>query len=193
MPFVLVGKRNIENLSLFCVTSDYRHGARSATEHLVKQGRKRILFIRGIPNSYHEEEKLRGYKEILEEENIPFRHDFVIDGNAEQEQAYDKVKDLLVNGVEFDAVFAGNDLMAFGTINAVKEQGLRVPEDISVVGYDDIQSAATFQPALSTVRQNKLELGKQASQLLLTLLDEKVQQEAKTIVVDNELIVRESS
>ena len=195
LPFVLVGKRNIDDLPLQCVTSDYRKGARDVTTHLIKQGRRDILFIRGIPNSYHEAEKLAGYKEALSEAGISFRPDYIVEGNAEREVANRHINELLKQHHVpfFDGIFAGNDLMAFGAIDALKEHGYAVPADVSIAGYDDIQQAATFNPPLTTVRQHKRELGSNASKLLVKLLKEKNKMSEETIIVDNELVIRDSS
>ncbi len=194
LPFVLVGKRNIEHLTLQCVTSNYRKGAKEVTQHIIEQNKYKILFIKGIPNSYHEEEKLKGYKEALKENDLPFEDPLVIEGNADKSVAYSQIKSLLKNGLSFDSIFAGNDLMAFGAIEALEENGYSVPEDISVAGYDDIQQAANYTPRLTTVRQNKLELGRNASKLLLDLLNKNLEpNKNQTVVVDNELIIRDST
>jgi LacI family transcriptional regulator len=194
LPYVLIGKRTFDPLPLACVTSDYRRGAYQATNHLLKRGRRRIIYIRGITDTYHENERFTGYSQALLEAGIELDPSLIIVGGAEQEEAHRQMKQLLDKGVQFDAVFAANDLMAFGAIESLSEQAYQVPQDISVIGYDDIQSAAYYSPPLTTVRQNKKRLGQEAVGLLLDIfhgnLDES---ESKDIMIDSELIVRGST
>lgn len=194
IPFVLVGKRNFREVPLFCVTSDYRTGAYEATRHLLEQGRRKIVFLRGSPDSYHEQEKLAGYTKALAERGIGVDAALLVDGQARREQAKEQMLRLIDSGVPFDGLFAGNDLMAFGAVETMREKGLDVPGDVSVVGYDDIQAAAHFNPALTTVRQNKQELGRKATELLMKLMAGEVADETGLdMFVGNELIVRGSS
>ncbi|GIP31882.1 LacI family DNA-binding transcriptional regulator [Paenibacillus sp. J2TS4] len=194
LPFVTVGKRYFHQIPLVCVTSDYRQGAYSATRHLLEQGRTNIMFLRGYPDTYHEEEKRAGYEQALREAGKVLNPALIIDGQARQEPACAAVHSAMEAGLSFDAVFAGNDLMAFGAIEALKEHNLAVPRDISVVGYDDIQTAAYFTPKLTTVSQNKQLLGAQAAELLMKLLNSELDvNQAHDRLVHNELIVRESS
>jgi len=196
IPFVLVGKRDFTRIPLFCVTSDYRQGAHDATAHLVQKGRKRILFVRGYPDTYHEREKQAGYEQALQSAGFTVNPELIADGHARQHIAYEQTKALLDQGIRFDGVFAGNDLMAFGVIEALKERGISVPEEVSVVGYDDIQAAAYFHPSLTTVRQDKAGLGTKAAELLMKLLREPelfAEAEGKDVFLGNELVVRQST
>lgn len=194
IPFVLVGKKTAGDLPLFCVTSNYRKGAYDATAHLLSQNRRRIVYIRGIINTYHEDERYAGYQQALAEAGIELDPNLVLYGNADKHQAYLEMQRLIRQGDPFDAVWAGNDLMAFGAIEALKENGFSVPSDVAVVGYDDIQAAQYYHPPLTTVRQDKIRLGYEAAGLLAELLQGKVDRnQSKDIVVENELIVRQSS
>jgi DNA-binding LacI/PurR family transcriptional regulator len=101
---------------------------------------------------------------------------------------------LLASGEPFDALFCGNDLMAFGAIKAMEEAGVRVPDDVAVVGYDDIFSARLFKPSLTTVRQPIADIGKELVSLLIQSMDPDAEnRSARKIVIPTELIVRESS
>ncbi|GGF96020.1 LacI family DNA-binding transcriptional regulator [Paenibacillus abyssi] len=195
LPFVLVGKRHFHQVPLFCATSDYRNGAYEATKHLIEQGRRNIAFVRGYPDTYHEGEKLAGYQRALKEADLPLDFSLIIDGQARQEIARTQINNALGQGTLIDGIFAGNDLMAFGVIEALRDRGLVVPRDVSVVGYDDIQAAAYYNPKLTTVRQDKQALGERATELLLKLMrNELTEQEAGfDIMVDNQIMIRESS
>lgn len=191
IPYVLIGKRVFDPLPLTCVTSDYRSGVYQATNYLLKQGRRQIVYIQGFVDTYHENERYAGYCQALLEAGIEVNPALVIIGKADQEEARLQTKHLLETNVPFDAVFAANDLMAFGAMESLFERNYRVPEDISVIGYDDIQAASYFSPPLTTVRQNKKRLGQEAIGLLLDIfrgdLDEN---ESKDIIIESELIIR---
>ncbi|SDD16766.1 transcriptional regulator, LacI family [Paenibacillus sp. UNCCL117] len=194
IPYVLVGKRSYEGLPLACVTSNYRGGAYQATRHLLERGRSRIAYIGGLRDTYHETERFTGYKKAHAESGFLPDSSLVMDGRADQGEARKRMGQLLDSGVRPDAVFAANDLMAFGAMEALFERGLRVPEDVAVVGYDDIQAAPYFTPPLTTVRQDKIRLGREAMGLLMELLrGDRSPYEAKDIVIENELIIRKTT
>ncbi|MNI59909.1 HTH-type transcriptional regulator AscG [compost metagenome] len=189
-----MGKRNFDHLPLVCVTSNYRSGAYQATRHLLDRGRTQIAYIQGILNTYHENERFAGYSQALVEAGLQVDPSLVMSGSAEQAEARRQMKDLLERKIPFDAVFAANDLMAFGAIESLFEYGVRVPEDVSVIGYDDIQAAPYFTPPLTTVRQDKIRLGQEAIGLLINMLhgtlDENV---SKDVLIENELVIRGST
>lgn len=193
LPFVLVGKRNFQKVSYLSVTSDYRSGAYDAVSYLLQLGHRRILLIQGRPDTYHENEKLAGYSQALAEAGLPVDSQLIIQAEANQATAESVVDRLLICDIPFDAVFAGNDLMAMGAIQAMGKHGLRVPEDISVIGYDDMLAAAYFIPSLTTVSQNKQKLGEHAAALLLEAISNNHTSELQDIMVDNHLIVRAST
>jgi len=191
IPYVLIGKRVFDSLPLACVTSNYRSGVYRAMSYLLNQGRRQIVYIRGFLDTYHEDERYAGYCQALLEAGIELNPALVLVGKADQEEARCQMKLLLEMNIPLDAVFAANDLMAFGAMESLFERNYRVPEDISVIGYDDIQAASYFSPPLTTVRQNKKKLGQEAIGLLLDIfrgdLDEN---ESKDIIIESELIIR---
>ncbi len=191
IPYVLIGKRIFDQLPLVCVTTDYRSGAYKATRHLLEQGRRRIVYIQGLTDTYHENERYAGYSQALQEAGLSAIPELIVAGRAEQETAHAQMKQLLERRVPFDAVFAANDLMAFGAIEALHESNYSVPNDIAVVGYDDIQAASYSSPALTTIRQDKRGLGEEATKLLLDMLRGELELDAaKDKIIDSELIVR---
>ncbi|MFD0712030.1 LacI family DNA-binding transcriptional regulator [Paenibacillus sp. GCM10027626] len=191
IPFVLVGKRCFEQLPLACVTSDYYDGAYQAARHLLASGRRRIVYIEGLEGMYHEAERFRGFRQALEEAGVAADPARTIVGRADRAEAGRQMEKLLAKGIAIDAVFAANDLMAFGAIEVLQAAGLRIPEDVAVVGYDDIQAASYVTPPLTTVRQDKIRLGREATVLLMAMLrGELPADEEKDILIANELVVR---
>ncbi|MCU6711453.1 LacI family transcriptional regulator [Paenibacillus sp. J5C_2022] len=194
LPFVLVGKRLASDIPLHCVTSDYSDGVNKAVTHLIAGGKKRILYISGYSGTYHESKRYEGYCDAHRQAGLPADPQLIVAGYAEEQRAYEVIRQLVQDGRTFDAIFAANDIMALGVVRALQERGLRVPEDIAVVGYDDIAAARYANPPLSTVRQDKSGLGEAAARMLLgRLAGELDPSQSHDIYIPNELIVRSSS
>ncbi|QHT61284.1 LacI family transcriptional regulator [Paenibacillus lycopersici] len=181
---------NIAGVS--CVIGDHLQGTYIAVEHLIRLGYGRIAYIGGPAVSIERE---FGYRKAL------MMHGYTVDESlirVVQGQSfadgYEGLQSLRASGIAFDALFCGNDLLAFGAIKAMEEAGIRVPEDVAVVGYDDIFSARLFKPSLTTVRQPIQDIGQELVQLLLASLEtEPERRTVRKIVIPTELIVRESS
>jgi len=173
------------------VNSDNFGGAYAATTHLLQQGRRRVAFIGGQREHYSIAERRRGYLQALADADLP--HDPVLDvvrDPPDQENgARVTMLALLALPEPPDAVFAFNDATAFVAVRTCEQAGLRVPQDVAFVGFDDVAPAASLHPALSTVRVDTEALGARGVELLLELPDAP----AAHIVVPNELIVRASS
>ncbi|HHY63236.1 MAG TPA: LacI family DNA-binding transcriptional regulator [Bacillota bacterium] len=196
MPLVLVDN-NIVEPKVPCVMTDNTAGAREAVEHLISLGHEEIGFVSGPMTHSSLYERYQGYRQAMEANGLLVRSDMVI--------AYEDVADYDVNGgykaaerllkrsPRPTAIFAGNDSMAIGVMKAAQELGLVVPDDLSVVGFDDIELAAHTTPALTTVRVHKRELGYHAARLLLESIDGDPDRIPYKIAVCTELIVREST
>lgn len=194
LPFVLVGKRFFQQVPTHLVGSNYRNGALQATRHLLEQGRQRILFLRGFRDTYHESEKMAGYREALLEAGLHMDLALIVDGGGTRDSAKQIVLKYMDNGGTFDGIVSVNDLMALGALDAVKAVGKSVPNDVSIVGYDDIEACTYVQPQLSTIRQNIQGLGEQATDLLMRLMKDEIQKDKNhEVILDNKLIIRESS
>ena len=152
------------------VALDQRQGARTAVSHLLELGHREIVHIAGPHGSMDAEERLSGWRDRLAEAGIageePMR------GDWSPESAYRIGTELVASGRAPRAVFAGNDQMALGLLHALADAGLRVPGDVSVVGFDDIPEAAHFSPPLTTVRQDFVGLGRDAMAAVLTQLQD---------------------
>jgi LacI family transcriptional regulator len=190
VPFVIVG-RHFEELEVDEIHSDEVKGGYLATRHLIKRGRKNILVITGYLFKSAAYMRLEGYKKALKEYGIPFREELIIETDIDIESGYQAMREAIEKGLEFDAVFCYNDLLAFGAMKALKERGYRIPEDVAVVGYDDIVYSSFVCPSLTTVRIKKFEMGYEAFRMLLQRLKGR-RKKRKRVILDVELVVRES-
>jgi DNA-binding LacI/PurR family transcriptional regulator len=149
------------------VTSDHREGGRLAGRHLLGLGHERIAHVGGPAHLDVSAARRQGLDDAMQEAGTELDPDLVVDGDFLEESGYHAVTDLLARRKDFSAVVAANDLMAIGALRALDEAGRAVPEEVSVVGYDDIHLARYVRPGLTTVRQDVGELGRRAVQLLL--------------------------
>lgn len=191
IPFVLFG-RHFEHLETDYVVSNNVQGAFLATDHLIKKGHKKILFINGPLHLSSAKERLLGYKQALLKKGIEFNYALLKQRAVRMEDGYRIMKKVLSSELEFTAVFTYSDFVALGVVRALREAGLRIPEDIAVVGYDDIDFISALEVPLTTVHVPKYRLGSKATQLV----DKKIKGEVKKpqkLILDTQLIVRKSS
>jgi LacI family transcriptional regulator len=162
VPTVLVNCFVAGN-SLPSFLPDEAAGGRAATELALAHGHRHIAFITGLPGAWAARERLSGYRSALRDAGIAYDDELVLAGNFRADSGYELTGRLLAGRTRPTAIVCGNDLMALGAYLALKESGLRIPDDISVVGYDDQEDlAADLRPALSTVRLPYYEMGRQA-------------------------------
>ena len=161
-----------------------------ATRHLADLGRRRIAIL-GDTSKRHPEFQSRreGYRNVLKAVGLEEQPDLVVHAGNTEEDGYRAIADLVSRGVDFDAVFAVSDMMAIGAIKALTEAGRKVPDDVSVVGFDDLPRAPYVSPPLTTVRQNISEAGEGLVQAIVDLIEGK---EVESRQTRPELIVRES-
>lgn len=190
IPFVIVG-RDFKNIEVDAVYNDEVKGGFLATKYLIKKGHKRIALINGFLHKSPARGRLEGYKKALKEYGIPFDDSLVSVGDIDVKDGYERTKQLLEKGLNFTAIFAYNDMMAFGAMRAIKEKGLRIPEDIGLVGYDDIPFSSLISPSLTTIRLKKQELGVESLKLLLSRINVS-RKKTKKIMLDVELKIRET-
>ena len=174
------------------VTSDNVEGARIAVRHLHDTGRRRIATIAGILDTSPGERRLAGYERELEALHLPLREEYVRVGDFYAESGYQAMRELLALPNPPDGVFAASDLMAIGAIRAADEARVRVPEDVAIVGFDDIHYATFVSPPLTTIRQDKAALGEQAAAVLVEMIDDPAA-EPPQLMLPVELIVRGST
>ncbi|HEU4745019.1 MAG TPA: LacI family DNA-binding transcriptional regulator [Anaerolineales bacterium] len=172
------------------VPDDY-HGAGLATEHLIGLGYQRIAYINGPENWHTCRARLSGYQDTLASHHLPFDPTLVQPGDWEMESGYAAARNLLHVDERPTAIFAANDAMALGAIYAILDSGLRVPEDMAVVGYDNRNFSKTVRPRLTTVNMPVIEMGSVAAELLLRQVAEG-RKEEEEIKVKGQLIIRET-
>jgi LacI family transcriptional regulator len=189
-PFVLVDHQGSGH-NCPAVGATNWQGAYHATEYLINLGHTRIGFITGSMDMGAAVDRLEGYKAALWASHIAFRANLVRESTFHQLDGYNSAMELLNQEDPPTAIFASNDVMALGVMDAVRERGQRIPEDISVVGFDDIPQASIVHPALTTVRQPLKNMGSIATQMLLDLL-KNPDASKKRIELPTGLVVRDS-
>jgi LacI family repressor for deo operon, udp, cdd, tsx, nupC, and nupG len=166
-------------------------GSRAAAGHLVELGHRRIAYIGDQFGYQSDTERVAGYREALTAAGIPIIEELVVRGDGKAEEAMRATEKLLALPDPPTAIFCYNDMTALGAMRTIREHGLRVPEDISVVGFDDLFIASYTAPPLTTVRQPMRRMGELAMECLVKLMSG--EESAMTIDVEAELIVREST
>jgi LacI family transcriptional regulator len=174
------------------VMSDNAEGAAMAVKHLAERGHRRIATITGRIDTVPARDRLRGYQEEIQRQGLAFRDDYVAYGDFYVESGAEGMERLLELPEPPTAVFAASDLMAVGALGTATRAGLRVPDDIAIVGFDDILLAGLTQPSLTTLRQDKQGLGAAAGEALLALMEEDGDATA-AITLPVELVVRGST
>jgi LacI family transcriptional regulator len=189
IPFVLVGRyRNDAKVNF--VDIDNQGAARTAVNYLIQIGRKKIATITGVSDMIVSKDRLEGYRLALKKAGIPFDPSLVVDGGFIEDGGYSAMGRLFPQNP--DAIFAASDAMAVGAIRFLKEHGKRVPEDVAVIGFDDAPFALGHQPALSTVHQPIAQLGAQAVDLLVELIENN-HAEPTNRILSSDLLIRESA
>ncbi|MGD6872416.1 LacI family DNA-binding transcriptional regulator [Sutcliffiella horikoshii] len=190
IPCVLVDIPQ-ESETVGYVTTDNVEGAKKAVAHLIERGHKNIAMINGHEKADVSIRRLQGYMEVLNNEKVPYRPEWIKNGDFKEKVAEEVAMELLTEHPEITAVFCASDLMGLGVLKAVNKIGKKVPDDIAVIGYDDIMLASYANPSLSTIRQDKFKLGFEAAVLLIDMLEGREQSHAR--IIDTELIIREST
>ncbi len=187
-PFVMIGRSRTIN-HMHYVDVENRAGAYRGVSHILRTGRRRVAIINGPLNTVVGAERYQGYQDALRERGVTFSPELVSEGEFSDISGYLAMRSLLPRNP--DAVFACSDAMAFGAMRAIQEAGLRIPEDIAVVGFDDIPAAATTKPPLTTVRQPIQRTGSVAAETLIDLI-ERPDPQPRRIVLPTELVIRNS-
>ena len=170
-PVVLIHQDSPEDLHIPAITIGNKQGVRNLVDHLIEQhGHRRIVHLRGPQTANDALWREKGYRQSLAEHGIPYDPALVLPGNFDADTAQNAIRDLIQHGTTFDAVFSGDDGSALGVLAALQKAGIRVPEDVSVVGFDDVDFASHVHPPLTTVRAPTEQVGEKAVQQLLRLI-----------------------
>src|SRR6202453_4605128 len=194
LPTVSIpGHRQMEGVTN--IVMDHRRGAWLALNHLIELGHREIALMKGSDVSPDAEDRWNAIREVADELGIPIREELVVQlqgDDSTPQLGYPFAKELLARKRPFTALFAYNDISAIGSIRAFQEAGLRVPEDVSVVGFDDIRIALHNNPSLTTVRQPLQKMGEIAARTLLDRIEEH-EDWVPEIAIEPEFIVRNST
>jgi LacI family transcriptional regulator len=189
IPVVVTGRRLVAP-GLFSIDFDNAEGAGLAMRHLHALGHNRVAFISGPLDHPDATERMQGFRSEAEKKGMALDEDLTVFGDYQEAGGYRAMNSLLENRTQFTAVFAANDQMAYGARLALHRAGLRVPEDISLIGFDDLPHSAFTLPPLTSVRQSVYEIGISAARAMMDMLNK---QNPPSTLVAAELVVREST
>ncbi|MDN3678853.1 substrate-binding domain-containing protein [Vibrio tapetis subsp. quintayensis] len=189
IPTIAVGY-DIESENVRSISIDNQLGGYIASLHLLQMGHVSIAHIKGLASQPDSSSRFNGYKKALKEAGIKVNPKLVKEGDFSSELGYQKTVELIESNVHFSAIFAANDLTAYGAIKALTEHGIKVPEQVSVIGFDDLPVSQYFTPALTTLRQPVEEIGTICANSILNLLSGD-RHDARVPPID--LIVRQST
>lgn len=193
VPIVLVD-RGVKGLRVPTIKTDNKTGAYEAVKHLIELGHDRIAIITGIPGVETSEERFAGYRQALRDGGIPLRKTLIKEGFFQKDQAFTATEELLRMKRIPSAIFVSNEPMVSGCILALKERGLRIPQDISVIGFDDPVWTSYMDPPLTTVSQPSYTMGILAFDYLLAQIsnNEKDRKYLNDVILKPTLVIRQS-
>jgi LacI family transcriptional regulator len=190
-PYVLIDQFGIDDSDL-SVTAANRDGAYEATRHLISLGHRRIGMITGWMDMMSAIQRLDGYRGALADRQIDYDENMVFVGDFTQSSGYRGANKLLDLEEPPTAIFASNDMAALGVMDAVRDRGMRVATDMSIIGFDDVPIASSVTPPLTTIRQPLSEMGLLATQILVDLI-QNPEEDQCSIILPTTLIIRGST
>ncbi len=173
------------------IIDDYR-SAFDAVAYLIAKGYKRIAHFAGPQTLEISQKRMKGFIDALKQANMPLIDGFVIDGELHESHGYKSMDELIQKKNVPDAVFAVNDIVAMGAFRRIKEVGLRIPEDIAVLGFSNSRLTTMVSPTLTVIDQFPFEMGKKAASMLIEMIEGK-RTKPKTFIIESKLIIREST
>jgi LacI family transcriptional regulator len=191
LPVVMIDDRG-HHRGFASVATSNRAGAAAAARHLLDGGRTRLAVVTGPAEFGCTAERTAGFCDVLARAGVHFDENMLVEGDFTRDGGRAAVQKIVASGAPVDGVFAQNDLMAVGVLDALREAGRRVPDDVAVIGFDDIPIAAHTQPALTTVRQPSREMGEAAARMLLSRL-QGAELPTEPLIVPTSLVIRESA
>jgi LacI family transcriptional regulator len=197
VPIVFYDRMYHSPTSSKVIVDDYA-GAKEATNHLISQGCKNIVHMVGAPNLVISIDRLRGYKDALKENKMEVRDEYIIACDSGTFEEGKKITEkLLASKLKVDGIFANNDPMAMGAMVAIKEKGIKIPDDIAIIGFSNWFIGELMEPSLSTIDQPGFEMGQEAARLLIRQIELKVKDQYEPVeeikILRTRLIVRDSS
>ncbi|MFG6119352.1 LacI family DNA-binding transcriptional regulator [Thalassobacillus sp. B23F22_16] len=190
IPCVLIDVP-LENETTGYVTTDNVDGTFRAVQHLSGLGHTNIAMVNGHDQAFVSQERLRGFELGMQKRNLPIRKEWIVNGEYTELKAEQVTLELLTAFPEITAIVSASDLMALGVMRAARQLNRKIPDDLSLVGYDDITLAAYVSPALTTIAQDTFRMGFTAADLLVGILQGTETNRVK--IIDNELKVRQTT
>ncbi len=188
---MVVAVHDPSDSKLPCVTIDHAAAARAAMTHLIRLGHKEIAHITSSQSITPYQKRLESYRNVLTEQGIPIEESLIRYGQPTLQGGFEMTESLIASGIHFTALFAAGDTMALGAMKALAKHNIRIPEDCAVIGFDDIDLAAFWEPALSTIRIPTEQIGQRAFAKLLSIMTGEGSVTEKDIL-PYDLVIRES-
>ncbi len=194
-PFVVIG--TLDDKRVVQVDIDNKNSAKEAVSYLIRLGHKRIGMISHASTIYYAaRERIRGYREAMEDAGLKIEKNLIKIGDFSEESGYRAMKELLEGEGKgpgkISAVFAGNDVIAYGAIKAIKDSNLRIPDDISIVGFDDDYLSRYLNPPLTTITLPASGLGSEAARLLIQMISKGEEVNPKRVILPSYFSIRET-
>jgi len=190
-PLVLIN-RHLEGIDASYVIGDDTKGAYLVTSHLIRRGFRRILFINGPETISPARDRMKGYQQAMAENGIRPEPELIFNDNLTLDNGYTTMQHILKSFPAPLGVLCFSDYVAIGAIKAIKEASFRIPEDVSIAGYDDVDVAAYLASPLTTVKNPCYQIGQTATELLIDIIEGRAEQKGHAIALEPELVVRTS-
>lgn len=191
VPVVIID-RTVEGFPADIVRGDNVRGAMELTDYLLKLGHRRIAFVNGDPGTSTARERYIGFRAAMEEAGVPIDERMVSSGTWWIEDAETRVSELVADGSEFSAIFAANNFMAIGALLALRHYGKRVPDDVALVCFDDVETASQIDPFFTVMAQPPYSMGARAMQFLLDRINGEYDGPQRDLILSPSLIIRRS-
>src|SRR5690554_659430 len=192
VPIILIDRDYNSPNVLGKVLVDNSRASRDGVKYLIDKGYRRIAYIAGPLNTGTARDRLHGYEIALAEEGIAYDEALVRVGEYKSKWGYDAAEDLLDSQIDFQAIFCGNDAIAIGAMKKLRERGIKVPEDIAIMRFDDIYIASMVDPELTTIKQPNYSMGYEAVNMMIDSIQGK-RIDSRNLILETELVVRKSS
>lgn len=188
---IIITDQEFPDQSVTCILHDNYSGSKSAVEHLINLGHKNIGFIKGPDYDKSAADRYNAYLKTMKENNLTISDDFIFQGDYKFDSGYKIGQEIAKAKPKISAIFAANDLMAIGLIKSLRENNYVIPDDFSVIGYDNIPASNYISPSLTTINQHQNDEGNTAAEYLINIIEGK--NNTGNIVLPAELIIREST
>lgn len=170
IPLAVMGRNFDHSVIDASIMGDNIRGGYKSASHLIRNGSQRVVYVEGNPDTAGAKQRLVGYKQAHMEFGLPIRDEFIISGEYSIDFGRHTAQKLLKSGLKFDAVMTGSDLIAIGILSQFLKSGVRVPEDIEVIGFDNIELTTVFMPSLSTISKPHYDMAQHISDRLIRII-----------------------